>query len=243
MPHLITNNAILTHLGPENRARMRHLFQPISFSADEVLVIPGRAIEQVYFIEKGLASVVCEGDGRQSEVAMIGPEGMIGYPAVLGCTSTPQKTVIQIAGRAHRIAAADLCREARHNSELHQTLMFFVNDIMLQISDACFANAQQTVEVRLARWLLMAADRLGAADVPLTHDRISAMLGCRRAGVTMSMHLLEGEKAIRATRGRIVIQDRAKLEQIAGSAYKRSVSSASENGMASTVSPAAHVIS
>jgi CRP-like cAMP-binding protein len=243
MPHSIPNNAILARLGPDSRARMRHLFQPVSFSVDEILVFPGQAIEQVYFVEKGLASVVCEGDGRQSEVAMIGPEGLVGYPAVLGVVSTPQKTVVQIGGRAHRIAADDLCREAKHNDELHQALMFFVNDIMLQISDACFVNAQQTVEVRLARWLLMAADRLGAADVPLTHDRISTMLGCRRAGVTMSMHLLEGERAIRATRGRIVIQDRARLEQIAGSAYRRSVSIASENGIARTVSPAAQVIS
>lgn len=243
MAHFIPNNAILASLGSDSWARMRHLFQPISFSVDEVLVSPGQRIEHVYFVEKGLASILCEGDGRQSEVAMIGPEGMIGYPAVLGCVSTPQKTAIQIAGRAQRIAVDDLCREAKQNTELHQALMFFVNDIMLQISDACFANAQQTVEVRLARWLLMAADRLGASDVPLTHDRISAMLGCRRAGVTMSMHLLEGEKAIRATRGKIMIQDRARLEQIAGSAYSKSVSIASENGMASTVSPAAQVIS
>ncbi|MDB5649009.1 MAG: cAMP-binding protein [Hyphomicrobiales bacterium] len=243
MSHFIQSNAILGRLGPECRTRLLRHLQPVSFSVDDVLISPGQVIDQIFFVEKGLTSVVSEGDGRQSEVAMIGPEGLVGYSALLGVYSTPQKTLVQIGGRAQRIPTADLCREAEQMPELQQALMFFVNDMMLQISDSCFANAQQTVEVRLARWLLMASDRLGAADIPLTHDRIATMLGCRRAGVTMSMHLLEGERTIRATRGRIQIQDRGKLEQIAGSAYKRSVSRASENGTASTTSPAAQVIS
>jgi CRP-like cAMP-binding protein len=75
------------------------------------------------------------------------------------------------------------------------------------------------VEARLARLLLMAADRVGGSELRLTHDRIALMLGCRRAGVTMSIHILEGEHAIRATRAHISLLDRARLREIAGSSY------------------------
>ena len=76
-----------------------------------------------------------------------------------------------------------------------------------------------TVEARLARLLLMVADRLDSSDLRLTHDRIALMLGCRRAGVTMSLHLLEGEHAIRATRAHIRLLDRARLRDLAGASY------------------------
>jgi CRP-like cAMP-binding protein len=72
---------------------------------------------------------------------------------------------------------------------------------------------------RLSRWLLMCHDRMRSDDMALTHEFLSLMLGVRRSGVTDNLHILEGMRAIKATRGRIYIRDRATLEEIAGGCY------------------------
>jgi CRP-like cAMP-binding protein len=89
----------------------------------------------------------------------------------------------------------------------------------VQTSGTAFANAEHTVEARLARWLLMCHDRLDGDDIPITHEFLSMMLGVRRAGVTTATHVLEGNGLIRAKRGVITILDREKLEGLADNAY------------------------
>jgi CRP-like cAMP-binding protein len=127
--------------------------------------------------------------------------------------------------------AADLKRMAEQEPALRLALLHCVDDLMQQFAEAAFANAQLTVEARLARLLLMAADRIGSSELRLTHDRIALMLGCRRAGVTMSIHLLEGEHAIRARRAHISLLDRARLRQVAGSSYQNTEIEPRENAI------------
>ena len=45
------------------------------------------------------------------------------------------------------------------------------------------------------------------------------MLGVRRSGVTTALHILEGEHVIRATRGRVLVLDRARLIAFAADTY------------------------
>ena len=45
------------------------------------------------------------------------------------------------------------------------------------------------------------------------------MLGVRRSSVTLTLHTLEGTRAIRGTRGWITVLDRQRLEEIAGESY------------------------
>ena len=75
------------------------------------------------------------------------------------------------------------------------------------------------METRLARWLLMCHDRVDGDDIQITHDFLSMMLGVRRAGVTTTIHILEGNGLIRAKRGVITVLDRDKLEELADNAY------------------------
>jgi CRP-like cAMP-binding protein len=73
--------------------------------------------------------------------------------------------------------------------------------------------------VSLARWLLMANDRLGGDSVPLTHEFLSLMLGVRRAGVTVALHFLEQRGIIQLTRKQLVILDREGLVKVANGTY------------------------
>jgi CRP-like cAMP-binding protein len=84
---------------------------------------------------------------------------------------------------------------------LHRLLLRYAQALNVQTSVTAFANANHTLEMRLARWLLMCHDRLDGDDIEITHEFMAMMLGVRRAGVTTSLHILEGNRLIRSTRG------------------------------------------
>jgi CRP-like cAMP-binding protein len=90
---------------------------------------------------------------------------------------------------------------------------------MLQTAHTAIANARATIEARLARWILMAHDRLDAVSLPLTHEFLALILGVRRAGVTEALHALEAQKLIRSARGQVVVLNRKGIERKAGDAY------------------------
>jgi CRP-like cAMP-binding protein len=102
---------------------------------------------------------------------------------------------------------------------LHRSLLRYAQVMSVQTSGTAFANAEHTIETRLARWLLMCHDRVDGDDIPITHEFMSMMLGVRRAGVTTTTQALEGSGLIRASRGVITVLDRDGLERLADNAY------------------------
>ena len=150
---------------------------------------------------------------------MVGPEGLVGASVVLGVDSSPHTCMVQGAGEALRIGAAELHAAMDHSGALRMLLLRFVHTFIVQVSQTAYTNAGYSLEERLARWLLMTHDRLGHDDMPITHEFLSIMLGTRRPGVTLAVQMLEGVGVIKATRGHITVRDRDKLEQIAGQSY------------------------
>jgi CRP-like cAMP-binding protein len=102
---------------------------------------------------------------------------------------------------------------------VHRLLLRYAHALNVQTSATAFANANHTLEMRLARWLLMCHDRIDGYDIEITHDFLAMMLGVRRPGVTTTLHVLEGNQLIRATRGMVTIRDRKRLEELADDAY------------------------
>jgi hypothetical protein len=105
------------------------------------------------------------------------------------------------------------------SSSLRPRLLHYLDVFLMQSAQTALANAKGTVEQRLARWLLMAHDRLPGDDLRLTHEFVALMLGVRRAGVTVALHQLEASGAISTSRGAIAIIDRIALERDAGGFY------------------------
>jgi CRP-like cAMP-binding protein len=154
-----------------------------------------------------------------SKWGIIGREGLVGVPIVLGVDRSPHGFLVQAEGKALRIATADLRAINAERPAIHAVLMRYVHALMVQTASTAFSNASFTIEARLARWILMTRDRLDSEELPLTHEFLSMMLGVRRPGVTVAVQILEGNGLIRATRGRITVLDRKKLEELADSAY------------------------
>ncbi len=186
-----------------------------------MLEAPDQPIRHSYFIDSGLASIVA-GDGnprKRLEVGLVGFEGMTGLAVVLGNDRSPNETFIQIAGDARRISSDALRAAMAQSPSLHHSLLLFANSFMNQVSNTAFSNGTASLEARLARWLLMAHDRLDGDEIPLTHEFLSLMLGVRRAGVTVALNALERKALITLLRGHISIADRDGLKDSANGAY------------------------
>ena len=195
-------------------------FVRVELEREQVLWNPDEPIDQIYFLEGGIASIVSDmPDTGQTE---IGCEGMSGTSAVLGCGSSPNKCFMQVDGTtALRIELAELQAAIGKSPTLLAVLLKYVQTTLVQIAHTAVTNAHHRMEARLARWLLMCHDRVDGDDVELTHRFMSMMITAQRSGVTVTLHILEGVGAIRSTRGLVTILNRERLEDIAGDAYGR----------------------
>jgi CRP-like cAMP-binding protein len=181
---------------------------------------PNKPVEHVYFPEAGIVSVVAvHPDDNQVEIGIIGCEGMTGIPILLGDERSPHSTYVQVAGRAQRIATSALRKAMDSSPSLKAVLLKYVQAFMVQTSHTAISNARASLAERLARWLLMAHDRVSADEVALTHEFLSLMMGVRRAGVTEALHELVRLKLILARRSNITIIDRKGIAQLAGHFY------------------------
>ena len=212
-------NQLLAGLSREDFARLRPHLEPVDLELRRVLIEPNRPIEHVYFHERGYTSVTTNGHGSQIEVGLIGREGMVGVPVALGVRTTPLQFFIQLAGDGLRMTSRDLQEVIEKRPSLHRVLLRYAQVMNVQTSGTAFANAEHTVETRLARWLLMCHDRVDGDDIPITHEFMAMMLGVRRAGVTTATHILEGNGLISAQRGVITVLDRNGLQKFADTAY------------------------
>ena len=145
---------------------------------------------------------------------------MSGLPIVLGNDRSPNETFMQVPGYGIRIAA-DKMREAMAQSRsFERGLLTFAHAFLNQTANTALANGTATLEARLARWLLMANDRLRGDAVPLTHEFLSLMLGVRRAGVTVGLHYLEQRALIGWRESKSSIADRKGLKAAANGTYR-----------------------
>ncbi len=115
--------------------------------------------------------------------------------------------------------AGELRKAMQQSASLQGSLLKYVQVFMTQTAHTAIANARAKLEERLARWILMADDRLDGKSLPLTHEFLSLMLGVRRAGVTEALHALEAQSLIQPARGEIVVLNRKGIERRAGASY------------------------
>jgi CRP-like cAMP-binding protein len=213
-------NLLLASLSSVDLELLLPCLEPVVLALRYVLEKPDKRVDAVYFPESGFASVVA-GRAKQAEVevGLIGREGMTGLTIVLGNHSSPHSTYMQAGGQGQRIKTVELRKAMQESPSLQASLLKYVQVFMVQTAHTAIANARAKLDERLARWILMAHDRLDGTSLPLTHEFLALMLGVRRAGVTEALHALESRKLIRAARGEITVLDRKGIERTAGASY------------------------
>lgn len=182
---------------------------------------PTQKLEFAYFRNCGLISLlVATEDGKTVEAGMVGNEGVAGIPAAVGLTISPLRHVVQIPGSGFRIKASALQSRLKSTPQLQMVLSRYAVLQGMQVAQTAACNRLHEVGERLARWLLMAADRVDSTTLPITHDFIATSLGTDRPSVSLAAKGLQTKKIIHYRRGAIEILNRKKLEAYACECYK-----------------------
>ena len=214
-------NSLLAAIPRKEYRRLLPGFEPVTLIFGQVLYEPGETIRHVYFPNKSLVSLLTLADGHLAlEVGLIGREGMVGIPLVLGHTVSSVRALVQGTGMAMRMAATQFQKEFRLSAPLQRELYRYIHTLMSQISQTAACNRFHVVEMRLARWLLMTHDRVKSDHFRMTHEFLAHMLGVRRVGVTKAAHALQKQKLISYSRGDITILDRDGLVAAACECYE-----------------------
>ena len=192
-----------------------------SVPSRHIIYAEGALIEHVYFVEEGVASVLMSmGNGSTIEVGMIGFEGMLGMPALLGADRSAHQVIMQIPGTVLEMNAADCKRIFDQSATVRAVVHRFMASYLNHGSQTAACNRLHSVEQRCARWLLMSSDRVQSDVMSITQEFLSAMLGVRRAGVTETAGQLQRSGIIEYHRGQLRIIDREALEATACECYR-----------------------
>ncbi len=215
-----SSNRLLAALPADVYQRLQPALALVALAHLQPLYAVGRPIDQVYFPEQALISLVLQGQtGATLDMGLVGQEGLAGLPVLLGGTSHSHQAVVRVAGTAWRLPAAQLMTEFNRQEVLYGLLLRYTQATLTQAAQNGACNRFHTTEVRLARWLLLVSDGLAADTFRLTHEFIGQMLGVRRAGVTAAAGVLQQAGWVHYHRGHITIVDRAGLEAFACECY------------------------
>lgn len=213
-------NRLLAKMSSQDWALVSPHLETVTLKERQVVEVPNKPITHVYFVETGVVSVVAVNEeDHRIEVGVIGKEGMTGVPLVLGDDRAQHSAYMQIGGNGRRMPAAAFVDALGRSESLRSLMMKSAQAFMIQTAHTALANGRAKLEERLARWLLMAHDRLDSDSVPLTHEFLAVMLGVRRAGVTVALHSFERRGLITTKRGQLTLVDRTGIEKVAGSFY------------------------
>lgn len=213
-------NHLIELLPRKERRRLLEVCEPIQLVLAEVIHEAGTATRHVYFPVDGFISLVARIDGHPGlEVGMVGREGMLGANLVLGVENAPLRALVQGAGAAWRIAAADFRRELARNAALRRVLDRYIHVSMSQLAASAACLRFHQIGPRLARWLLMSQDRAHADSFHVTHEFLAYMLGVRRVGITLAAGVLQRGGLIEYNRGTLKVLDRPGLEATACACY------------------------
>jgi CRP-like cAMP-binding protein len=213
-------NHILDALPVHERDRIGAHLELVELSLGRVIHEAGSTQTYAYFPIDSIVSILYVlKNGGSAEVAIVGHDGMVGMPIVMGGGTSPHRAIVQAAGSSLRMTAQYLRDECDRIGPLQQLLMRYNQALMIQIGQTAVCNRHHNVDQQLCRWLLMSLDRLPGNDLSMTQELIANMLGVRREGVTEAAGKLQRTGAIRYQRGRITVLDRPQLQRLCCECY------------------------
>jgi CRP-like cAMP-binding protein len=205
-------NRLLLALPSSNLRRLMPELEEIRCQAEQVLMDADSSLEDVFFPDSGVVSVVAVyADGSIIEMATIGREGCTGMQAFFGAKTSSVRLLVQIPGSAAKMSRAAFTRAMGSMPAFQSLVSAYVQAFMEQILVSVACNGAHSLKQRLARWLLMMRDRADQDALPITQDLLAEMLGVQRPTITNAARELEGAGLIARGRQQVTILDRQGL--------------------------------
>jgi CRP-like cAMP-binding protein len=214
-------NRLLTAIPPNAFSLFESDLRASTLKQGAIVQEAGEVVEQIWFPQTGMISlVVVTQEGVGIEAASIGREGSVGLHRGLGKRRSFTRAVMQVAGTISHISADAFERAVGQSEAIKDMITQYTEVLWVEAQQIAACNALHGAEARLARWLLQTQDRIESPSLPLTQEFLSQMLGLRRTTVTIVARALQKAGLITYRRGRIVIIDRAGLEEAACECYQ-----------------------
>ncbi len=214
------SNKILLAIPDSEYLSVRKHLEFVELPPHHILHDPNESPQFVFFPNGGLLSlVVVMQSGETVEAGIVGKEGIAGIPSAVGLRRNPFREVVQIAGDGFKIKVDVLQDILRSSPQLQMMISRYIVLHCLQVSQTAACNRLHSAEQRLARWLLMAQDRVDFGVLSITHDFLATMLGTDRPTISLAAGILQKKKLIEYPRGAVKILNRKKLERSACECY------------------------
>ena len=214
----IRGNLLLRSLAPQDAVVMRKCLKRVVHRRGDTLSVGEAATAGRGSFSETLV-VRLAGTGSDSCIGLVGLEGAVCWESLFGASLCGQRAKVEMGGSALAMSCDRLRAATAASPTLAASLVRFTQTLTIQMGRTIVSNLNDSMEARISGWLLMLHDRIEGDEVRITHRSLAALLNVRRASVTDALHLIEGERALHCTRGRIVIRNRALLQSLAGSAY------------------------
>ncbi|MDW5266953.1 MULTISPECIES: Crp/Fnr family transcriptional regulator [Acidobacteriaceae] len=219
MDRILYKNEVLRRLEPAIIERLD--LRPVELPAGREIEYPGNHIDHLFFIEEGIASMTTTfKDGFQVEVALAGSESVLGASSMMGTKRSLNRVYMQVAGHGYSSQTALATNEFKRAERFHDLTLRYLQAQFIQSAQTAGCNARHSIEQRLARWLLLCADRNGNHVLALSHEYMADMLGVARSSVSITAGHFQERKLIQYSRGKIHLIDLAGLEALACECYR-----------------------
>lgn len=214
-------NRLLRSLTAADRAAIAPHLDQVVLARGQVLAERGDRIQYAYFPQRCVLSLVTAlSDGSIVESATVGHEGVVGLSTFLADGIAFERAIAQVPNLATRMSANVLATLATERPTIRALLLRYTQALLRQTAQSVACLQHHPIDERCARWLLQTHDRVGEDSFSLTHEFLAAMLGVRRAGVTVALGALQSAGFITYQRGRLAVVDRAGLESAACECYR-----------------------
>ena len=213
-------NHLLALLPQNLKDQIYPQLREVKLSLGEEVYAAGQEVKYVYFpIDSIISLLYVMLDGASAEISVVGCEGIVGIAVFMGGESTPSRAVVQSAGMAYRLPAAELKRQFNADANFRVLMLRYTQALITQMAQTAVCNRHHTIDQQLCRWLLLSLDRLPHSQLTMTQELIANMLGVRREGVTEAAGKLQNAGVISYQRGKITVINRSKLEQLSCECY------------------------
>ena len=206
-------NHLFAWVSEEELMRLLPNLQPLTLTLGEVLYESGEKMDYVYFPTTAIISLLyIMENGSTAEIGVVGNDGLVGIAIFMGGDTTPNRAVVQSAGKAFKMRAKEMKDEFTRGGRFHSLCLRYTQALITQISQTAVCNRLHSIDQQLCRWLLLSHDRLPTSRLIMTQELISNMLGVRREGITHAAKRLQKAGYISYVRGDMTILDRKGLE-------------------------------
>lgn len=216
-----TENKLLAALPEEESERLEEQLTVVHLSRGQILYGVGDPVKHLYFPINCVISVVTSlSDGATVEVTMTGREGVTGIDSIFDSFAARHWNRVLFPGEALKLKSETLKEAFTRSEAVQRVMMGYYRSLITLISQRAACNGRHTIMQRLCCWLLMAHDRLGSDEFPLTQEEMASKLGVRRAGVTQAARSLLDSGAVNYNHGRVRVLNRRALESLACECYR-----------------------